>query len=176
MPEVAERADQRGPTDSRSTLPSPKEYAEFIGQIELRNIWLVEATAKNHFGPHTPTQAVFRFASTDATWENASSGFRVKHCYELRIESEDEMLAEVDVTFGLEFESSQPITDDIFKIFKDVNLPVNTWPYLREFIATTTGRMGWAPFTAPTFKSGVKPAKRRARRRTQPAQPANSEK
>lgn len=175
MTEVGEQAGQLEDTRSRSTRPSPKEYAEFIGQIELRNIWLVEATARNHFGPHTPSEAVFRFAETSASWESESSGFRVRHCYELRIESEDETLAEIDVTFGLEFDSSQPMTDGIFEIFKDVNLPVNTWPYFREYIATTTGRMGWAPFTAPTFKSGVKPARRRARRRAKPTQPVAAE-
>ena len=52
---------------------------------------------------------------------------------------------------------AEPMTEGIFAVFQDVNLPVNTWPYLREFLAATTGRMNWITFTLPALKRGAGP-------------------
>lgn len=145
---------------------SRREYAAFIGQIELRAIWLDHTRVTNHFGPHTPKEARFRVGSM-AVWDLAADGFTVLHTYDVGVESKDgTQLAEMDVAFGLHFESEQPVTDDLFDIFQDVNLPVNTWPYLREFVSTTMGRMGWTPFTLATFKKGVPRPETSGRRRT----------
>lgn len=133
---------------------SRESYAAFIGQIELQDIWLDGAEVVNRHGPQTPGQATFRFSS-DARWEARPAGFRIFHRYNIRAEAVDELIAEMHVTFGLEFASKEPMTDELFFIFEDVNLPVNTWPFLREFVSTTTGRMGWIPFTLPALKQGV---------------------
>jgi hypothetical protein len=138
---------------------SPQEYAQFIGQIELSTIWLHDVRVANYHGPQTPDQATFHFAS-EARWELRPTGFRVFHQYKVLVEATEDQLAEMDVTFGLDFTSQEPMTDQIFAIFEDVNLPVNTWPFLREFVSTTLGRMGWVSFTLPTFKRGVSGAGR----------------
>jgi hypothetical protein len=51
------------------------------------------------------------------------------------------------------------MTERIFAVFQTANLPVNIWPYLRELVASITGRMGWLPITLPTLKRGVPPAR-----------------
>lgn len=142
-----------------SPAVTPETYAEFVRQVDLRTIWLQAARVENYHGPETPKQGAFHIDAS-ATWERRSGGFRVLHRSTIRLtgadgDDADEPLADVEVTFGLDFDSTQPMTDALFKIFEEVNLPVNTWPYLREYLATTMGRMSWAPFTLPAVKRGT---------------------
>lgn len=139
---------------------SPEEYAGFISQIELQTIWLSEMRVRNHCGPEAPERNSIHI-SRKVRWEPTPDGFRAFCQYRVRFRSEDEPSLDLDVTYGLDFSSSDPMTDDIFVIFREVNLPVNTWPYLREFVSTTMGRMSWVPFTLPAFKTGIGPSSRR---------------
>jgi hypothetical protein len=145
--------------DDTEPVVSREEYATFISQIELIDIWLVKANITNHRGPQTPDRATFNFHST-AEWESTERGFRVSHHYTVGIETSDAVFANFEVSFGLDFTSKIALTEPFFAIFQDVNLSVNTWPYLREFVSTTMGRMGWSSFTIPALKQGVKRAKR----------------
>lgn len=139
----------------RSSLPTPDEYADFIGQIELLDVWLVREQVDNRHGPRAPHRAGVAITSPEPAWEDVRGGFDVRFPYNVRFADGDTLHAELTVTFGLRFSSSQPMTDRIFNVFKDVNLPVNTWPFLREYVSTTLGRMGWQPFTLPALKQGV---------------------
>jgi len=149
---------------------APAEYAKFIDQIELVDIWLRSATITNDQGPDSPSDASLalrnhaEYELSDGDFE----GFDVAQTYEARFEKGERLLASVDVTFGLRFRSKQPMTDTIFRLFNEVNLPVNTWPYFREFLSATLGRMGWMPFTLPAIKRGTRRATRQ--RRSKPAQ------
>ena len=104
-------------------------------------------------------QAVPREASIDigasARWESVDDGFVAFHAYDVRIEETDSKVANISITFGLEFKSEQTMSEGLFTVFQDVNLPVNTWPYLRAFLADVLGRMGWPPLTLPAFKTGT---------------------
>jgi len=134
--------------------PTPAEYGEFIRQIELIDIWLVEARVVNNRGTRAPRRASLAIARTEATWSGTDDGFDIRFPYAVRFTEGDEVHAEIEITFGLHFTSAEPMTDEVFVIFKDVNLPVNVWPFLREFVSTTLGRMGWQPYTLPAYKIG----------------------
>jgi hypothetical protein len=82
-------------------------------------------------------------------------GFVAFHAYDVAIKVTDSKVANISVTFGLEFISEQAMSEELFTVFQDVNLPVNTWPYLRSFLADGLGRMGWRPLTLPAFKTGI---------------------
>ncbi len=138
---------------------SPTAYNAFIKQIELRVIWLKSAEVRNSHGPDAPKEATIA-VSKEASYEEIAVGFRAYQQYELRIEAANALAAEIKVVFAADFTSNESMTDGIFTLFKEVNLPVNTWPYFREFVATTMGRWGWGPFTLPAFKRGPRPASR----------------
>lgn len=147
---------EKSPSDAADV--SPTEYAQFIRQLELVQVWLSSTRVLNHHGPRTPNQAVVSIDS-DAEWEPQDNGFRTHHHYKIQLRAIDDVFAEIDVTFSVDFTSSEPMTDDIFSVFQRVNLPVNTWPFVREYISTTLGRMGWLPFTLPALKLGTERAK-----------------
>lgn len=146
--------DSRGAPEVARPEISVAEYASFIGQIELEAIWLKEARLTNHHGPRPPLGARLT-VTDDATWESLPKGFRAYHRYTVGILSDQAPLAEMEVAFGLDFSSSEPMSDRIFAVFREANLPVNTWPYLREFVGTMAARMGWLAITLPTLKRGV---------------------
>jgi hypothetical protein len=146
-------------SEANAETVSPTAYNMFIQQIELRAIWLKSAEVRNSYGPDAPKEAKIAIRR-DANFEQIDVGFRAFQQYVFRLKAADALLAEIKVEFAADFASNEPITDGIFTLFKEVNLPVNTWPYFREFVATTMGRWGWGPFTLPAFKRGPRPASR----------------
>ena len=162
------------PRRTRQTAPSPEEYSAFIAQLDVAAVWLRNATIHNHHGPESPEHARADIKAT-ASWEPAAQGFRARHHYEVSLMFDSTRLADLGVTFGVDYRSERPMTDELFELFGTHNLPVNTWPYLREFVANTLGRMQWIPLTLPAWKSGVvdgpeqRPAPRRRRAVEEPA-------
>ncbi len=132
----------------------PAIYGAFIGQIELSSIWLASSSVENSAGPGNPSEGSVDVAAS-AHWEPAEDGFVAFHAYDVKIEVNDSKAAGISATFGLEFKSEQAMSEDLFTVFQDVNLPVNTWPYLRSFLADSLGRMGWPTLTLPAFKAGI---------------------
>lgn len=149
---MSERPPETPPPAEREV--TPEEYAAFIAGVELECLWLRECQVLNQAGPRSPLagSVTLELASW---WEPLPTGFRAFHRYEARIQADETPLATITVTFGLDFRSSQPMTDRLFALFREINLPVNTWPYFREFLASMTGRMNWLPVTLPTLKRGV---------------------
>ena len=132
---------------------SPEDYSAFVMQIDLLNIWLQEASVINRMGPDTPDQATLRIDET-ADWEYITDGFRAHHQFKVSVEGSSEIYANINVTFSVDFQSGRPMNDDLFTIFARVNLPINTWPYLREYLASSIGRMNWLTYTLPALKRG----------------------
>ena len=42
--------------------------------------------------------------------------------------------------------------DRHYEAFRQANLPLNVWPFAREFFYNMTLRMGWPPFTLPLLR------------------------
>ncbi|MFT4038518.1 MAG: hypothetical protein QM692_10085 [Thermomicrobiales bacterium] len=145
---------------SNDTAPSepidPDLYAAFIQQIELRDLWLDRASITNGIGPTLQDAVTVTIHPEASRWEATPEGFRAFRAYAVDIWTADNQRAgEISATFGAEFSSAQAMTDDLFTVFADVNLYINTWPYLREFVHSAGGRMGWSPLTLPAVKVGT---------------------
>ena len=129
-----------------------KEYNDFVKQIEIDDIRIVSAQV-NILDPfYFPSSAEVKWRMK-ASYENAEEQFNVSHRYNLTIRDKEtnEDKAKISVTFYVVYSSKIPISDDLFEIFKERNLPLNTWPYFREFVHNITLRIGWPPFIAPTY-------------------------
>ena len=149
-------AEDSGPFPrSSSTEPiDPAIYNAFIGQIELTSIWLSSSSIENPGGPGSPGEVSIDLTG-NARWESVEDGFVAFHAYDVTFKESDSKVAGISITFGVEFKSEQAMTDELFAVFQEVNLPVNTWPYLRAFLADALGRMGWPPLTLPAYKTGT---------------------
>ena len=142
------------PSHSDTEPIDPAIYNAFIGQIELSSIWLSSSSIENPGGPGNLSEVSIDIAG-NARWESVEDGFVAFQAYDVTFKESDSEVAGISVTFGLGFKSEQAMTDELFVVFEEVNLPVNAWPYLRAFLSDALGRMGWPPLTLPAFKTGT---------------------
>jgi len=61
----------------------------------------------------------------------------------------NEVLIKIEPTYILDFQVGGPMDDEIFKIFADSTVLVDSWPYFREIVQSTLLRMGLAPVVLP---------------------------
>lgn len=133
---------------------TPEAYGRFIGQIELEKIWVQSAQMSLMEGRVLPPEGNIEINSTTKGWRLTDEGFEATHAFDLEALAKGKRLISIAVTFGLRYRSTTPMTNAIFADFS-FNLNVNTWPYLREFVAGMVGRMGWEPLTLPLLKVGA---------------------
>jgi len=146
---------------SRSQI-TPARYAEFIRKLELADVALVSATADNISFPEPPTKAEVS-VKLENKFENVEGGFIAFASYDIVVKAlgTDRQMAKFAVVFALRYRSQMPMSQDVFTVFKQLNLQVNSWPYLREFIHSTSHRMNLPPLVLPTVKVGLLPPKPR---------------
>ncbi|MFA5550598.1 MAG: hypothetical protein WDA03_03175 [Trueperaceae bacterium] len=144
-------------------LPSPEEYAEFIQGIELVDVRLVNSDSNSSaYRPEAPELKLLVKYGSDIARVDSVEGYAFEAYPRLRVEAQkgdgDDLAGHVEVRFGLRYKSELEPTDGFLEIFTNVNLKVNAWPYLREYVHQTITRFGWTPLVLPVLK--VAPARR----------------
>lgn len=142
------------------------EYNAFIEGIELASIRLAKSSidASTPFDGSVLSPEVEEMA---ASYQLVSDGFVVLQ--ELRFTgrptgSTSDSVS-ISATFELAFRSEIEISDALFSVFRRFNLPVNVWPFFREFVHTVLARVNWPVFLLPALKIGNRGAKPPRRRR-----------
>lgn len=138
-------------------VPTPREYGEFINQVDLRAIWLKHSEITNSAGLVPPAEARFSIEDQSSWTHEPGVGFRVSITYTVVLRAAATTAMRLTADYELLYSSEIAVTDGMFRIFQRHNLPVNAWPYLREYLANTLGRFGWPPFTLPAFKVNTPP-------------------
>jgi hypothetical protein len=155
-PSPSERARKAGGRTKRKPV-AVASYNQLIAGLELQQIRLV--TAELH-APHPPerraTTPVLHLA--DASYRNGEGEFTAQQTlvFSGTYEGETDAAVRVRVTFEVRYASAERMSDEIFAEFRARNLPVNTWPYFREFVQSSLARMGWPVLTLPAFKAAPK--------------------
>lgn len=132
-------------------LPSPEQYNQFIEGLELTGVCF----RKGQFSDSdcSPHDTQLHIKVTDrASYEPLEQGFEILHTYNLSFMNEEEEAGTIEATLSFKFKSSTPLNDGYFAIYKEVNLPNQSWPYFREFVQSAVGRMGWPPLVLPLMK------------------------
>ncbi len=129
-----------------------ESYNAFIDKLELADLRLVDANVQANIPK--PVGNLEAKLSDEYSFVSTEEGFEAYASYKLFFYREDQLLARLEVTFGLIYASqaSQEEIEQNFELFKQANLPLNTWPFAREFFHNMLGRMGWPPFTLPLLK------------------------
>lgn len=132
---------------------SNDEYTAFVEQIELESLWLMQGRVENRSGIIPVPGEVRVQMDEHSTWSLIEDGFRAESRYRIRVVSKSrKVLGLVEAVYGVNYSSQLPMTDVIFANFGKYNLPFNTWPYYREFVATSFARMNWPPVLLPLRK------------------------
>ena len=138
----------------------PKAYGKFIQGLEIQQVLLVRSSIERFGFPSADATLSFELAGAAAelTRFDDNSGFVARLPYTTDLvshgssESDPVRFATISVTFEAIYSTEIPITDVIFETFKDYNLRLNLWSYVREFIQSTTLRMGFPGLVLPHLK------------------------
>ena len=134
-------------------LPAHKSYNAFIATLELEDIYLKELSAV--YNTETICPAAKVTINMAARYRNYRPDIiKIYHDYFISIgdENSEEKDVEVKCVFVVTYKSPQRMTDTFFRVFKNLNLRVNTWPYMRELVHNTVRRMGIDAVIAPVYK------------------------
>ena len=136
---------------------TPREYDEYIKGVDIREIRFENGS--------------FKFKNADLFREESSIKVKYKRNPEL-IEihkdyfvvrdklvfsvievSSRKHIIDVECCLIVVYDHEDGITEEMFELFRDFNVPVNTWPYFREFVGSATTRMGMPAFTLPAWNT-----------------------
>lgn len=161
---------------------TPEVYNAFIAGIELARVRLASSRVEAKVEHPAPAGTEIRVAYTPA-FEPHEAGFEAQAGYRLEFvdTSTGEVQGTIEATFALLFNSEQAMREEIFLVFGELNLKMNSWPFVRELVQTNMARMGWPAFTLPLLKPAppTPPAPRRGKskagaKKTAPREKAKS--
>ena len=140
----------------RSAKTTPKRYAQILKRTELLGVYLesCSATYKREivFAKEGLEVSIRERASYTRQYEE----IRINHSFYLTCkypEMKKDFVIKISATFCLLYTTDPDFDDDFFDVFKEITLPIVSWPYFREFVQSMTQRMGIPPLTLPLIKS-----------------------
>ena len=135
---------------------SPEEYGEFLQSVELKKVYLSDAKVKRKRTPAPEAVLTFEQKAGKGKFSNVEDGFSAT--FELHVvlleDDDEEPFGDIKVTYTAEYSSEKKMTKKIFEVFEYYNLPLNLYPYVREYVHTTTNRMGMPTLILPMLKTG----------------------
>ncbi len=64
----------------------------------------------------------------------------------------EDVFVSIEVSYLMDFQVGGPIDDEVFEIFAQSTVLVDSWPYFRELVQNTLIRMGLAPVIIPPIQ------------------------
>jgi preprotein translocase subunit SecB len=132
---------------------TPEEYRKILNDLELKSIYLRDFKGVVN-RDSIPKQLEIRIHPASDFEISKDGSVRVNAHFEVsakEYESKADFL-NISLTYGLIFSSKETFTKDFFEVYKEVSLPVNIWPFVREFVNNTTARMNIPPLALPLLK------------------------
>jgi hypothetical protein len=143
----------------KRNFPSKSElYNKFIKQIDIVDIRLISAKVENvNLTSSITSENKVRMKTY---YKNNKGKIDVYHHYYLTVKDTEakKTVAKLSVLFNVVYSSQIDMNGEIFNIFNAYNIPLNTWPYFREFTQGMFARMGCLGEIAPTFKTSSNPS------------------
>ena len=142
-------------TPSSAKRPfTKKKYSDFIAGLTLQSIWLCELSFTNEYGFEKPNEVPVNI-SVLGRWDIDEAKFVAQSRYEvmMKADSEDSSPPAIEIIaiFSASFDSKVQPNEAMLEEFTHSNLPVFTWPYMRQLFADLLARTGWDTFTLPTI-------------------------
>ncbi|MBP7461006.1 MAG: hypothetical protein KBA26_06925 [Candidatus Delongbacteria bacterium] len=137
-------------TDKIKKVITPELYHDFIQQIDLKSIVMTEGKfTLNDIKLHKLRIEVVE----NHKFKCIESGFVVITSFTLSGKSDDHCVPlKIECTYQLYYLSEKKMTREIFDIFSQSSLPLNIWPYFREFVHDCSSKMGIPALVLPLVK------------------------
>lgn len=139
---------------------SPEDYSKILDSINLENIALVDSSFKVKDCEENGGNINLKFNDSYSFLDKQDyicfySSFKLIGSFEGNPESQElfVMKAKYEIRYSKK-DKKVDISTDFFQVFKEISLPMFTWPYFREFIQNTLVRACIPPVTLPVRKFG----------------------
>lgn len=135
------------------TKIKPQLYRKILEDIDLQNIYLKNFEGRINLDIHPKSASVNISSEADFTTK-AENRVEISHKWDIiaKDKNTDSEFLKISVTYGLILESKERFTKDFFDIYEKTSLPINVWPFVREFVNSMTARMNVPPLTLPLLK------------------------
>lgn len=139
-----------------------KIYSNFIQSIQLREINLNQAVTKKYWDKlDLPEEPNFEISSKVKSVAQEGNVLRICSRFQVHGTVGDSekfisILFEFELIYDLSSMDSATIEssdwDELLELFVNRNVPLNIWPYAREFISSSMVRMGFPPLLIGLFR------------------------
>lgn len=125
----------------------PEEYRALLKGINLEEIALVSCSAGVKRERLGEPLGVAIHKDSVRILKNKGAVLSFEHSYQVTAAGPTEKNPTISIkcSFYVEYKAEQPVSKEFLEIFSRVNVPVNTWPYFREFVQNMTLRVGLPP-------------------------------
>lgn len=141
----------------------PQVYRKILEGLDLQNLYLKNFEGRINLNV-LPKNASVNISSKADFSARAENRVEILHKWNIiaKDKSNDLEFLNISVTYGLILGSKEEFTKDFFDIYEKTSLPINVWPFVREFVNSMTARMNVPPLTLPLLKFMRKTKKKTA--------------
>jgi hypothetical protein len=129
---------------------SPDQYNDILKGLVLKNVRISSAQFKSaSLRGKTELSVDMSYA---AEWQKSKEKLILitAHCqFVAREESSNDEAVRISADYEVLLKTTNEFTNEFFAIYKDLSLPINVWPFFREFVQSILGRIGYPPYTLP---------------------------
>lgn len=146
-----EKQLNQGFDEAKKRVP-PSEYNNFLQKINLKDIYVTEIKSKLH-QPSFPGEASLSFKENAKILEIVEGLIEIEVEYKLSAKSSRKKVFSIDIKYNVVFEFEEEIPSEFFVLYNKFSLPLQTFPYFREYVNTILSRMGLPSLILPLRKN-----------------------
>jgi len=141
-------------TQNKLFKMKPQEYRELLKKLKLIDIFLINCKCTLNPDIHKmdlSTLGPLNIKQKTKQPQSEGNIIKLNHIYQLNIVDPEskEKLIDFHVEYTVTFQINFKFNSEFFEIYSEVTLPINTYPFFREFIYSTISKMGLPPLTLP---------------------------
>jgi hypothetical protein len=132
---------------------TPEEYRKILDGIDIVSISLIECSAKIDQNESIDSEKGIKIQN-GLNYDISKKIVNIYRSYTLKANSKksNKPFLTIKAKFKVALSSKIEVNEEFIKIYSDISLDLNTWPYFREFVYSTSSRMDLPPLTLPLLK------------------------
>ncbi len=131
----------------------PKEYYNLLKEVNLRSISLVSSTSRIKRENWDKSMSIGISRNMSHKVLKQAKILQINCKYSLLGSPEEgkskDYAIKIEVTYELIYSFGKTLPKEFIDIFEQKNVPLNSWPYFREFVQNMMQRMNVQPLTLP---------------------------
>lgn len=132
----------------------PKEYNRLLNEIELEDLYLSKTSA-TLFERDWEIDASLDLKENSSLIKIKDNKATMRVNYQLQAKSGESPILKINVTYIVTFTFKGKVTENFFKLYSVYSLPIQTYPFFREFINSTVSKMDLPQLWLPLKKNLV---------------------